>query len=50
VLALSGSEGCESLSNDEEKEKEEVVGNLKGHGMLLARRLKAACRVQAVNI
>ena len=38
------------LSNDEEKEKEEVVGNLKGNGMLLGRRLKAACLVQTVQI
>ena len=40
VLALNGSEGCELLSNDEEKEKEEVVGNLNGNGMLLVRCLK----------
>ena len=40
VLALNGSEGCELLSNDEEKEKEEVVGNLNGNGMLLVRSLK----------
>jgi hypothetical protein len=40
VLALNGSEGCELLSKDEEKEKEEVVGNLNGNGMLLVRSLK----------
>jgi len=41
VLALDGSEGCELLSKNEEKEKEDVVGNLKGNGMLL--KTKAAC-------
>lgn len=41
MLALDGSEGCELLSKNEEKEKEDVVGNLKGNGMLL--KTKAAC-------
>lgn len=50
MLALNGSEGCELLSKDEEKEKEEVVGNLKGNGMLLPRRFKAAYSVQMESI
>jgi hypothetical protein len=43
VLALDGREGCELLSRNEEKEEEDVVGSLKGNGMLLLR-TKAACR------
>lgn len=34
MLALDGNEGCELLSRNEEKEKEDVVGSLKGNGML----------------
>jgi hypothetical protein len=33
VLAERGREGCESLLKEEEKEKDEVVGRVKGKGM-----------------
>jgi hypothetical protein len=34
VLARKGRDGCEELSKHVEKEKDEVVGNVNGKGMI----------------